>query len=713
METSIRSSRSPTVVARSTTAAHVWHRLALVAILLLAVFLHFFRLGQEGYSNLYYAAAVKSMLTGWDDFFFASFDSAGFVTVDKPPLGLWVQTASAALFGFNGFSLLLPQALAGVLSVLLLYHLVKRTFGPTAGLIAALVLAVTPISVAANRNNTQDSLLVFLLLLAAWAVFRAAETGCLRWLLACAVLVGLGFNVKMLQAYLVLPAFYLLYLLGSPVRWWKRPIHLALATVVLCVVSFAWVVAVDLTPTEERPFVGSSSNNTVTELIVGHNGLSRLLPGGKNWLARLGVTDDEPAGSPQPPGAFPPPTNGQPGTPPDGGPSSGTRRAMPPNGQPGQAPTHPLHAPQSDAPRSPDGGPGDGMQRVMPLDGQPGQPPAQGGKGGGRSSETGESGLFRLFNRQLAGQISWLLPLAGLGFLAAAWQTRPRLPLSRRHQNLTLWAVWLLPMLVFFSVANLFHRYYLEMLAPAIAALVGAGVVAMWEDYKNDALRGWLLPLALLVGAAVEALILVEFPDWSLWLTPIVLGLCFLAGVMLAVARPVLCADRRVWMGAVAAAGVLALLIPLLVWASIPVLYGGHTGLPYAGPDLLAEQRRDWSAQDSLGVDRLAEYLQANRGDATYLAATMRATTASPLILATGEPVMAMGGFSGGDRILTVDDLREMVADGEVRFFLVESQGNRQGDLTRWVTQQCEAVPHGLWGAVPGGPTQLFDCGVD
>jgi 4-amino-4-deoxy-L-arabinose transferase-like glycosyltransferase len=268
-------------------------------------------------------------------------------------------------------------------------------------------------------------------------------------------------------------------------------------------------------------------------------------------------------------------------------------------------------------------------------------------------------------------------------------------------------------MLVFFSVANLFHRYYLEMLAPAIAALVGAGMVAMWEDYTKDGLRGWLLPLALLVGAVVEALILAEFPDCSLWLTPIVLGLCFLAGMMLVVARLILRAGRRVWMGAVASAGVLALLIPLLVWASIPVLYGGHAGLPYAGPDLLAEQRRDWSAQDSLGVDRLTEYLQANRGDATYLAATMRATTASPLILATGEPVMAMGGFSGRDRILTVDELREMVADGEVRFFLVESQGNRQDDLTRWVTQQCEAVPRGLWGTAPGGPTQLFDCGAD
>jgi 4-amino-4-deoxy-L-arabinose transferase-like glycosyltransferase len=685
METSTASSHHPTVVARSTTTARIWQRLALVGILLLAVFLHFYQLEQEGYANLYYAAAVKSMLTGWDNFFFNAFDPAGFVTVDKPPLGLWVQTASAALFGFNGFSLLLPQALAGVISVLLLYHLVKRTFGPTAGLIAALALTVTPISVAANRNNTQDSLLVLLLLLAAWAVLRATETGRLRWLLACVVLVGLGFNVKMLQAFLVLPAFYLLYLLGSPARWWKRPLHLALATAVLLAVSLAWVVAVDLTPAEERPFVGSSSNNTVTELIVGHNGLARLLPGGKNWMARL--TGD----------------------------STGVPSQPPADGQ------------MASAPPPPNKGPGDGVRTVRPPAGQPGQqpqlqaggPPAQ---NDGRSSETGEPGLLRLFNHQLAGQISWLLPLAGVGFLAAAWQARPRLPLSRRHQNLLLWAAWLLPMIAFFSMANLFHRYYLEMLAPAIAALVGAGVAAMWEDYaracssRSKWLRGWLLPLALLVSAAFEVLILIEFPDWSLWLTPIVLGLCFLAGIALALARLILRSEWRVWMGAVTAAGVLVLLVPMLVWALIPVLHGNHAGLPYAGPDLLTEQKRDWSSQDSMEENQLVAYLQANQGDATYLAATMRATTASPFILATGEPVMAMGGFSGGDQILSVDELQEMVADGEVRFFLLESQGNQQGGLTRWVTQHCQAVPQQEWGSAPGGnpggPTQLFDCEI-
>ncbi len=643
METSAKSSSLPT-----TATTRTWHRLALVGILLLAVFLHFFRLEQEGYANLYYAAAVKSQLTSWHNFFFNSFDPGGFVTVDKPPLGLWVQTASAALFGLenSGVSLLLPQAVAGVLSVLLLYHLVRRTFGPTAGLTAALVLAVTPISVAANRNNTMDSLLVLVLLLAAWAVIRAAETGRLRWLLLCAALVGLGFNIKMLQAFLVVPAFYLLYLVGAPVRWWKRLLHLGLTTVVLLVVSFAWVVAVDLTPAEARPYVGSSTDNSMLELIVGHNGLSRLLPGGLRALDRLG---DSTA----------PPSGGQPGRPP---------AAPPSGGQPGRPPAAPL---------PPRGGPGNPAGNFPPPGGRPGQPPAGGapapGRGGGSpfSHETGEPSLLRLLNQQLAGQISWLLPLAGLGFLAAAWQVRPRFPLVRRHQNLLLWLAWLLPMLIFFSMANLFHRHYLEMLAPAIAALVGAGVVALWDDYRREGWRGWLLPPALVGSAVFEALILSEFPDWSHWLTPLVVGLCLLAAAVLTIARLARCSNRQAWPGAVAALGVLALLVPLLVWSSIPVWYGGHSGLPYAGPDLLEDPQRD--APKS--VDQLADYLLANQGDATYLAATPNAQIAAPLILATGEPVMALGGFTGGDPILTVDELAGLVADGTVRFFLVSPQG--------------------------------------
>src|SRR2546421_8742233 len=234
-----------------------WHHLALGGITLISVFMNFFQLGQNGFGS-YYPAAVRSMMDNWHNFFFASYDPGGFVSIDKPPVGFWLEVASAKIFGFNSVSILLPQALAGVLSVLLLYHLVRRHFGVVAGLLAALALALSPISILTNRNVTIDSTLTLVLLLGAWTVLKAAETGRLRWLLLTALIVGIGFNIKTLEAYLVVPAYGLLYLLAAPHSLRKRIGHLALAGVLLLAISLSWVVAVDLTPASQRPYVGST-----------------------------------------------------------------------------------------------------------------------------------------------------------------------------------------------------------------------------------------------------------------------------------------------------------------------------------------------------------------------------------------------------------------------------------------------------------------------
>src|SRR5258706_2713229 len=179
----------------------VWQRIALGAILLISVFMNFYKLGQIGFDS-YYPPAVSSMMDNWHNFFFAAYDPGGFTSLDKPPVGFWFQVLSAKIFGFNTVSVLLPQALAGVLSVLLLYYLVRRHFGVVAGLLSALALAISPISVVTNRNATIDSTLALTLLVGAWAVMRAAESGRLRWLLFSALIVGIGFNIKMLEAYL-------------------------------------------------------------------------------------------------------------------------------------------------------------------------------------------------------------------------------------------------------------------------------------------------------------------------------------------------------------------------------------------------------------------------------------------------------------------------------------------------------------------------------
>ncbi|MFZ5917885.1 MAG: glycosyltransferase family 39 protein [Chloroflexota bacterium] len=663
-----------------------WHHVALPGVILLSVFFNFYRLAQEGYGNLYYAATVKSMLTSWHNFFYASFDPGGFVTVDKPPLGFWVQATSAALFGFDGWSLLLPQALAGVLSVLLLYGLVGRVFGRTAALMAALVLAVTPISVATNRNNTIDGLLLLVLLLAAWAASLAAETWAgrgrsqsrLRWLLLSALLVGLGFNIKMLQAYMVLPAFYLLYLLTTPLPWWKRIVHLTLASVLLLAVSLSWAVIVDLTPPENRPYIGSSENNTVMELIIGHNAAARLLPQG---LLGSGASSTQ----------QPPLPGWRPGQP------RGYQPPAPPPGQSGPFPPPPGDRPDP---------------QLQPPQGQSYQ-----AGGGLLGNETGERSLTRLFNRQLAGQTSWLLPLAGMGLLAAAWQVRPRRPLDRRHQALLLWTAWLLPQMAFFSIATLFHRYYLSMLAPAVAALVGAGMSAMWQDYRQGGWRGWLLPLALIATAAVQIAILNPFPEWGRWLSPLVGGLGVAAAVGLTVARLVGQMDRR-WPLVAAGVGVLALLVAPAVWAAMPVWHGGDANLPYAGPDLLEQPHL---SGEMAAFSSLIDVLLASRGDEPFILATLRANDAAPIILQTGEPVMALGGFSGGDPILSAEELEAWVAAGAVRFFLLSDEGGAQRELAAWIGDRCTAVPARLWQGTPplvgrqqpggaGGGFQLFDC---
>jgi 4-amino-4-deoxy-L-arabinose transferase-like glycosyltransferase len=248
----------------------------LMLIVILALALNTIHLDREGYGNLYYAAGVKSMLLNWHNFFYLSYDPAGFISLDKPPLGFWLQAASAALFGFHGWALMLPQIIAGVLSVIMIYHLVHKTFGSTEGLIAALILAVTPISVAASRNNTIDSVLVLTVLLAAWMLHKAMEGhSSLAWTIAAAAMIGLGFNIKMLAAYLVLPAFILLILLTPRFNWTQKLKQLSWAAVILAIVSLSWAVIVDLTPVDQRPYIGSTAHNSVLELALQHNAMGR------------------------------------------------------------------------------------------------------------------------------------------------------------------------------------------------------------------------------------------------------------------------------------------------------------------------------------------------------------------------------------------------------------------------------------------------------
>ena len=429
---------------------------ALWGVLLLAAALRLANPSALGNGNEYYTAGVKSMLLSWHNFFFVAAEPGGSVTIDKPPLGLWLQALSAFFLGVSGFAVALPQILAGIGSVALLHHLVRRWFGQAAGLLAALVLAVTPVAVAAERNNTMDATLVFTLLLAAWAFIRASETGLRRFVLLGAALVGLGFNIKMMQAFLPLPAFYALYLLGAQAPLRRKLADLALGSALLAAIALAWPLAVDLTPAGQRPYIGSSTNNTVLELIVGHNGLNRLLGG---------------QGAGGPPGG----------------------------------------AGQSARPNLPPPPPGVGA-------GQPSGPGGPGGPGGGPGGEVGQPGPLRLLSAPLGNEVGWLLPL-GLLVCAGLAAGLRRAPLGNPQRALILWGGWLLTCVVFFSAASFFHAYYMVMLGPPLAALVAAGLSQLWRlRASRPTVAALLLIGAAAATVGFQLALASQYGVRSLWL---------------------------------------------------------------------------------------------------------------------------------------------------------------------------------------------------
>jgi 4-amino-4-deoxy-L-arabinose transferase-like glycosyltransferase len=248
----------------------------LLGLLAGTALLYIWGLGASGWANSFYSAAVQAGTESWKAFFFGSFDSSNFITVDKPPAALWMMELSARLFGVNAWSILVPQALEGVAAVGVLYLTVRRHFSPTAGLLAGLVLATTPVAALMFRFNNPDALLVLLLVGSAYAVTRALESARTRWLVLAGALVGFGFITKMLQAFLVVPGFGLVYLCFAQATLRRRIVQLLVAGVAVVVAAGWWVAAVMLTPASSRPYVGGSTNDSILQLAFGYNGFGRL-----------------------------------------------------------------------------------------------------------------------------------------------------------------------------------------------------------------------------------------------------------------------------------------------------------------------------------------------------------------------------------------------------------------------------------------------------
>lgn len=624
---------------------------AQIAVVALAAFLRLWRLHQNGFDNEYYAAAVRSMTAGWHTFFYNSFDPAGFVSVDKPPLALWIQVASATLFGFRPLALLLPQVLEGVAAVAITTYLVRRHWGPWAGALAGLLLALTPIAVAVDRSGNTDTGLVLSLLLAAWALLVAVERGSRAYLLLAMALIGLGFNVKMLAAFVALPTFALVYAVGAAGPWRRRLVDLALGGMVLAAVSLPWMIAYDLTPAARRPFVGSSARNSMIDLAVGHNGAGRFV---RLWPGAREARADAAARRP---------------------------------------PVRPVRGAAAEA-----------YARLFVR---------------------APVGPLRLTDGLLAAQAEWMLPLALLG-AAGLLGGGARTPLGPRRLGLLLWSGWALTYAVVYSWAGgIFHFYYLATLGPPLAALAAIALTMLWRRYAAGRAPAVAFVGALLLTAMwqvyVHAAALPPVTDeWQRQLPLWVLA----AGV---VAAGVLLGGLA-WRGAgappgrparvAAGVGVGVLLVMPTAWALSSVMVRGIAVIPSvdiarlrasASSGSLREHARAAEAED---CERLVAFLRANRHGERFVLATPSAQLAASLIVATGEPVMAMGGFHGLDPILTPERLAALVAQGQVRFVMLgelsiasrlmgaEAAGRPLAD---WVRDNGKPVDPSRWSASGGG----------
>ncbi|MET0476080.1 MAG: glycosyltransferase family 39 protein [Mycobacterium sp.] len=252
-------------------------RIHLGVLLLATAALYLWNITVNGMANQYYAASAEAGSRDWKALLFGSLDAHNFITVDKPPLSQWVMGLSGQLFGFSSASMLVPQALMGVGSVALLYGAVRRIGGPSAGLLAGAALALTPVAVLMFRFNDPDAVMVLLMTAAAYCTVRALERGSARWLAGAGVALGFAFLAKMLEGAMVMPALAAAYLVAAPVRLRVRLVHLLGAAAAFAVSAGWFVVLTMLWPASARPYLAGSTDNNFMNLVLGYNGLARVL----------------------------------------------------------------------------------------------------------------------------------------------------------------------------------------------------------------------------------------------------------------------------------------------------------------------------------------------------------------------------------------------------------------------------------------------------
>jgi 4-amino-4-deoxy-L-arabinose transferase-like glycosyltransferase len=613
-------------------------RIGLGLLLAGAGLLFVWNLGASGWANAYYSAAAQAGSQSWLAMLFGSFDASNAITVDKTPASLWVMALSARIFGVNAWSILVPQALEGVAAVWLMYLTVRRRVGPMGGLLAGAILALTPVATLMFRFNNPDALLTLLLVAAAYATVRALDAASTRWLVLAGAIIGFAFLAKMLQGFLVIPAFASVYLVAAPTTLWRRIWQVGAAAMAVVVSAGWWVGLVMIWPADARPFIGGSQTNNIWDLILGYNGFGRLT--------------------------------------------------------------------------------GDEVGRV----------------GGGPGPFSEGAGWLRLFQGELASEVSWLLPAALIALVALLWATRRSPRSSQTRAHVLLWGGWLVVTgLVFSLMQGIFHSYYAVALVPPIAALVAMGAALGWAN--RDLLSARLgMGMILGVSAAWAAVLLSRSPGWNPWLTPFVLGVGALAGLAIVFLPQLSLASgpmsRRLLHGATAISAV-AVLLAVPAIGAIATAAEAHTGaiptsqpvardtgtlgagrfvgpggrtlnggaLPFQGGNGFAApgvgqsplgqqpfgrsfggRRGNGGPGGQGGIGGLLDTgqanpaltsaLQANSSAYRWVAATTGSNNAAGLQLSSGGPVMAIGGFNGSDASPTLAEFQAYVAKGQIHYYV-------------------------------------------
>jgi 4-amino-4-deoxy-L-arabinose transferase-like glycosyltransferase len=579
------------------------HYAGLALIVALAGAAYTWRMGNDTL-HFYYVASVRSMSANMHNFLYGALDPAGTVTLDKLPGSLWVQAVFVAVFGFHTWAMALPQAIEGMLTVVFLYRAVARLAGPTAGLVAAAVLAISPAVVTLDRGNINDTLMILLLVLAADATSAAVSSGRGRSLILAGVWVGLAFQAKMLQAWLVLPALALAYLISGPGATMRRVRQLGLAGAVTVVVSLSWMALVSLTPSGSRPYVDGSSNDSWFQQVFVYNGFTRLG---------------------------------------------------------GQTPVQELCA--------------QGIGCLAP----PPEPVSP----------------WRLFNSFLGRDTGWLLLAAIVVAIVVLVSRRAQPRTDPVRASVILWTSWLFVLGVAFSVSTSVNPYYTAVLAPAIAAIIGAGVAVAWSSGHR------VVPAV--TGVVVIAS--VGYAAWLLgsgsppaWLRPaaIAVGVVGLAAIAVAALR-----RSRGMLAAGLAAGLVATCFtPTVAAVSIVASQRGAFDTPFQ-PDAATAVIDQTFIREPASVATFVPALEQGRRGTPYLMATQTAVLASLFIDATGEEVVPIGGYTGTYPSPTLAQIEADVCRGQFHLAFVADGPDPR---LHWIAVNCTDLS-----PLPGGQ-QLYYC---